>query len=246
MISKDTLKEYAKIKDYNLGQAEKDFFQEIILFILYKEFGKDLVFKGGTALTKCFGFNRFSEDLDFTLNTKKNILEVISLGLKKFYIEFEVLEKEFKNSINLVYKIKGPLYMNTTNSLCKIQLDISMREQLFLEPTIVKLGIHLNEIPMFDVVVMNEKEIFAEKIRALITRNKARDLFDFYYLLKRKNLIDTDLINKKLELYSLKFSKRLLLDAIKNKKEIWDTEMKHLVKSYPDFKVILDEVRKIV
>lgn len=48
-----------------MGQAEKDYFQEIILFILYREFGRELVFKGGTALTKCYGFDRFSEDLDF-------------------------------------------------------------------------------------------------------------------------------------------------------------------------------------
>ena len=66
MISKDELKEYAKVKDFNLGQAEKNYFQHLILFGLYKEFGKELVFKGGSALTLCYGYNRFSEDLDFT------------------------------------------------------------------------------------------------------------------------------------------------------------------------------------
>ncbi len=68
MISRKELQEYAQIKKLNLGQAEKEYFQNIVLFILYEQFGKELVFKGGTALSKAYGLERFSEDLDFTRN----------------------------------------------------------------------------------------------------------------------------------------------------------------------------------
>ncbi|MFO7711081.1 MAG: nucleotidyl transferase AbiEii/AbiGii toxin family protein, partial [Candidatus Woesearchaeota archaeon] len=178
MISKQELRKYANLKNYNLGQAEKDYFQEIILFVLYKELGKELVFKGGTALTKCYGFDRFSEDLDFTATVDLDFDRIISNGLKKFYLDFE--SKQMDNK--LVYRINGPLYANHPNTSCKIIIDISRREQVVLDPLIKRIGMHISEIPMFDVVVMAEQEIFAEKIRAIMTRNKARDMYDMYYL----------------------------------------------------------------
>ena len=88
MITKEELKEYSKIRELNLGQAEKDYFQTIILFILYQDFGKELIFKGGTALSKCFGLDRFSEDLDFTISQDIDIKKIED-GLNRFRIEFE-------------------------------------------------------------------------------------------------------------------------------------------------------------
>lgn len=55
MIAKEELENYARMKNFNLGQAEKDYFQNILLFILFQYYGKTLVFKGGTAISKCYG-----------------------------------------------------------------------------------------------------------------------------------------------------------------------------------------------
>jgi len=242
MISKEALKEYARTKGYNLGQAEKDYFQEIILFVLYQEFGKELVFKGGTALTKCYGFNRFSEDLDFNCSEEKNFREVISAGLKRYYLDFEIDSKKSKESIRIIVRIKGPLYMGQKNSACRVILDINLREKLNLEPNIKRIGIHIEEIPLFDVVVMSEKEILAEKVRALMTRNKARDLYDLYYLLEKGVKIDKKLIDKKLEYYSLIFTKKKFLEAVNLHERIWQGELKHLVNTYPDFKIVKKKV----
>lgn len=246
MISKEKLKEYAKIKNYNLEQAEKDYFQEIILFILYREFGNELVFKGGTAITKCYGFDRFSEDLDFTLTNenKKNYEKIINNGLKKFYIEFDSQTEQNKNPLKIIYKIKGPLYINQSNSACKIVLDISLREKIQTSPKVKKIGLNIEEIPSFEVVVMSEQEIFAEKIRAIITRNNARDLYDLYYLIKKGTKINTNLIKEKTEYYSEKFSIKKLKEAINSKEKIWEKELKHLVKTYPKFKEAKKEVLK--
>jgi uncharacterized protein len=235
MISKEKLKEYAKIKNYNIGQAEKDYYQEIILFIMYQEMGKELMFKGGTALTKCYGFDRFSEDLDFTAKENKDFEKIISEGLKKFYLNFNINKEETQSSIKLIYKIQGPLYINTPMSFCRIEIDISLREQIERKPNIKKIGLHIEEIPNFEVVVMNEEEILAEKVRAIMTRNKSRDLYDLYYLLKKNICINMELINKKLCFYNLKYSKKKFIVALKSKEKIWETELKHLVKSYPTY-----------
>jgi predicted nucleotidyltransferase component of viral defense system len=77
MISRNELEEYAQIKKLNLGQAEKDYFQQIFLSILYGRFGKELIFKGGTALNKAYGLDCFSEDLDFTLSKEEKIREIL-------------------------------------------------------------------------------------------------------------------------------------------------------------------------
>lgn len=45
MITKSELKEYARLKHLNLGQAEKEYFQDIVLFIIYERFGREIVFK---------------------------------------------------------------------------------------------------------------------------------------------------------------------------------------------------------
>jgi predicted nucleotidyltransferase component of viral defense system len=242
MISIERLREYAKLKSFNLGQAQIDYYQEIILFILSREFGNELLFKGGTALTKCFGFDRFSEDLDFNLSIDINVEKIISRGLKNFYIEFEALEKNYKNSKNLIYRLKGPLYNGNRNSLCKISLDFSLREKNVLDGIISRIGLHIDEIPSFDIIVMAKEEIFAEKIRAIYTRNKARDLYDLYFLIKTKVKPDKKLINTKLELYSLNFEVETFKEMINNKETIWESEMENLTKTYPDFKELKKEI----
>lgn len=249
MISKEQLTKYAKKKNYNLGQAEKDYYQEIILFILYKKYGKNLVFKGGTALTKCFGLDRFSEDLDFFATKKEKFAQTINEGLKEFYIEYETIEKEHENSIDLTYYIKGPLYNGQKNSMCKILLDISLRDNTIFEPETKKIGLMIEEIPLFEVVVLSEKEILLEKIRATITREKARDLYDLYYLTQKEIIINKEEIQKKLESVKITFSKEELKKAINRKEIIWDTELKPLVKNYPKFidvnKQLINWVNKI-
>lgn len=53
---------------------EKDYWVTLALFTIFKnEIGKETVFKGGTALSKCFGLiQRFSEDIDLVILRKEN------------------------------------------------------------------------------------------------------------------------------------------------------------------------------
>ena len=83
MIDRKGLEEYAKIRGLNLGQAEKDYVQT---FILYQRYGRELVFKGDTALNKCYNLDRFSQDIDFTSAVNDNFSKTISSGLEKFLI----------------------------------------------------------------------------------------------------------------------------------------------------------------
>lgn len=250
MISKEELREYAKTRKLNLGQAERDYFQNILLFILYENFGKELVFKGGTALNRAYGLERFSEDLDFTLTKKKELKELIQKGLEKFYLDTEIIEKKFPRGIKYVLRIKGPLYIGRRESLCKLQLDFGFRENIILEPKIITLGRLLRELPPFDVIVMSPEEILAEKVRTIMSRTKARDVYDLWFLIGRGTKIDLDLIERKLDYYQAEFSFNKFKKHLDLKKEIWETELTPLIPKVPSFRevkrLILEKFEKVV
>lgn len=53
--------------------VEKDYWVTLVLYTIFNnEVGKEIVFKGGTALSKCFGLiQRFSEDIDLVILRKE-------------------------------------------------------------------------------------------------------------------------------------------------------------------------------
>ena len=243
MITKEELKEYAKVVSLNLGQAEKDYFQNILLFIIYQDYGKGIVFKGGTALKKCFGLNRFSEDLDFTCLDKIDIKKVKD-GLKRFRVEFELESEVYENGLKIILRIKGPLYVGIRQSLCKVIIDFSFRETVILKPEIKTIGRFLEEVPSFDVFVMQEREILAEKIRAMLARTKARDVYDLWFLARKGVNIDKEIVNEKLKYYNIVFDEKELIDCIKKSESVWEEELGPLVSFVPDFKSSFNEIKE--
>ncbi len=241
MITKEELKDYARLTGLNLGQAEKDYFQTIILFILYQNYGKDVVFKGGTALKKCYGLDRFSEDLDFTC-LKKTDTRKLESGLKRFGLEFEMETTKYENGLKIIIRINGPLYIGIRQSLCKFIIDFSLRENIVLRPEIKTIGRFLEEIPSFDVLVMQEKEILAEKVRAILTRVKARDVYDLWFLLNKGIKFDSNLVNEKISYYNLKWNSKEFEKNLKLKKTGWNTELKPLLSHVPDFDGVRTEI----
>jgi len=242
----EELKIYASKRGLNLGQAEKDYYQNIILFIIYSKTAKEIVFKGGTALAKCYGLNRFSEDLDFSIVKKMQIIDIVSKGLEDFGIKYEMAknEKESEETEKYRIKIEGILFAGTEKTKCNITLDFSLREKILLEPKIITIGYHMDIIPTFDVYVMDEKEILAEKIRAVYTRKSARDLYDLSFLIKKGIEPDKEIINEKLKLYNLKFKKTELIARCKELNVIWNNELQSLVRNVPDFKEMIDLVER--
>ncbi|MFP4645140.1 MAG: hypothetical protein ACLFNB_00660 [Candidatus Woesearchaeota archaeon] len=79
-------------------------------------------------------------------------------------------------------------------------------------------------------------------MRALVTRDKARDGYDTYHLLKRGIPVDEELVTRKLHLYEEQYSKEALMKKIQRKERIWESELVHLTSTYPSF----EEFRRIV
>lgn len=239
------LEKYSRLRGLNLGQAEKDYYQNVLLFILYNKFSKELVFKGGTALAKCYGLNRFSEDLDFTFKGEEDFIKILTEGLNDFGINHHIKDvMDSKIGKKHKIKIEGPLHKGFERTLCSVTFDISFRENVVLEPNIILIGHHMDVIPTFEVYVMKEEEIFAEKIRAIMTRRSARDLYDLTFLLEKNVVGKKSLIEKKLQYSKLIFEKGKFLKKCNALETIWESELKSLVKHIPDFKDSLKEAKK--
>lgn len=74
------INQISKEKGINEAIIEKDYFVSLILKEIAKE-NKNIVFKGGTSLSKCFGLiNRFSEDIDISCEHKLSQSEVKSVN----------------------------------------------------------------------------------------------------------------------------------------------------------------------
>lgn len=96
-----------------------------------------------------------------------------------------------------------------------IRLDIS-EGKIFLpiETTSIIIQFPIINFPI--VVHLSQKEIFAEKIRALLGRSKGRDLYDVWYLLEKKIIFDTKIIEEKMGEIGQRYDKETLLRKIQN------------------------------
>lgn len=213
MITIEQINELAKKYKINESVVAREYFQVLFLMELYsKDFAEKVYFKGGTAIRILYGGQRFSEDLDFT----------VMLDEEKFSDLFEEFMRTLVNLYPISYSKKRSISGKTFMLVCNIEnfkhpitikLDFSFRE-IVLEP---KTAIISTDYPIISrdyIVTMSKDEIIAEKIRALTTRNKLRDLYDLWILLELGGKLDINLINKKLSFYKETFDARKLISHI--------------------------------
>lgn len=246
MIARDELDKIAQAKNLRIQNAEKDYILEMLLFSISKRASDKLVFKGGTALYKFYGLNRFSEDLDFTLNRgiiDKNFFKLVLQDLDKLNVKGWIKDyEEYKNEINIHLRFAGPLYKGNPEDLCFASINISLRERT-LEPKMEFLVSDYN-IPSFSIAVMQGAEILAEKIRAILTRDKARDVYDLWFLFKKGIELDEKLVNNKLKVYKLTYAREALLKRISSLENGWKRDLGNLIiGSIPSFEEVVSYIR---
>lgn len=242
MIGLEELNEIKVRKRLNSYYAEKEYLQYIFLHALSRH-PEHFVFKGGTCLRICFGLERASEDLDFNANLSiGKIKEIIKKCLRDFEllgIYYEIYsEKEFKGNLRMEIRFQGPLYQGGLRSTNTIKIDFNKGK---VHHTIVRVIPQLfSDVPLFSLVVMDEKEILAEKIRALVSRKEPRDLYDVWMILSKGVAIDKKLIIGKFKAEKILFSK---LSGLRfPSKEEYENGLKNLVFVLPGYEQVIREV----
>ncbi len=246
MLSKKELQDYAKLKGFSLGNTEKDYLIDIALLSISRNTKNELVFKGGTCLYKFHKLGRFSEDLDFSAVHKIDIDNLISHMLsdfERFGIKaFMHKKKEPHNAILITLRLEGPLFSGKPMTYAGIGIDINLKSSVDLEPEFLEYNSPYSDIPKVSVLCMRQEEIFAEKIRALMTRTRARDLFDLNFLLKKQVHPKEEIIAQKMEYYNKEMSTSKIIQKIKSLDKSWEKELSGFTSETPSFQRTSKEV----
>jgi predicted nucleotidyltransferase component of viral defense system len=131
-------------------------------------------------------------------------------------------------------------------SICSVRIDISTRESLIYRQISKNITPPYPDIMPYLINTMDPREIAAEKIRAILTRESARDLYDLYFLLRSRNLPKREDVEKKLEYYSKSFDMEEFVSAIDSYERIWDKEIESLTKQPIEYAQAREQVLKMI
>lgn len=187
--------------------VERDYFLSWILHVIAQDPGLRIVFKGGTALKKCyFGAYRFSEDLDFTalpdapqsfeasmnrivqnLSNQVNAIEPFHVTCEKYR------EKEPHPEGQEAYVFKGKFEWHRASHV-KVFVEISRNEKICFPPIFRAIHHEYGEKLDGQVLCYSLEEIVLEKLRGILqqtqkihekewSRSRVRDYYDLWRIL---------------------------------------------------------------
>jgi predicted nucleotidyltransferase component of viral defense system len=246
MLTREELIEISRATGLKPFQQEKHYVQTLALRLIYSEIATELVFRGGTALWFFHGLNRFSNDLDFTVTGEvdlERLMENVRRGFAALNFPIHV-KKTGDDRVSFSFRIgvEGPLFTREIER-CFVGFEISRRERVIKAPRTVEVDPPYPDILPFTVFVMDPEEICAEKVRAILTRNYARDLYDLWFLLRKNVRARKDLVDEKLSYYGKKFEIGEFRQRLEKMEEYWESELKPLILGrLPDFKTVEREV----
>ena len=186
----------------------REIVQSIVLVGLSRtDFFKKASFYGGTALRIFYDLNRYSEDLDFTLNNvDKNFsiapfIESIKNVALSYGLELEISIKQKQTSTPVESAFAK---INTYQTFINLKMNSELTKLLHKDEVIkVKFEIDCEpalgfttenkwiDMPEFaPVIVLDEASLFAGKLHAILCRNykntvKGRDYYDFLFYVRR-------------------------------------------------------------
>jgi len=185
MLSEKSVREFAVKYQTSEANVAREYFQHLFLSGLYSlREAEGLTFKGGTALRIIYGSPRFSEDLDFSGRirpfTVKNVIA-------------EAVEKVRQENIRLELAESGETSGGYLAILRTELLDFNLYVKLNISLKRRKNGIreeaHLiasDLFPAYNLTALGAKFLVREKLQALISRKKPRDLFDLYFIIRNR------------------------------------------------------------
>jgi predicted nucleotidyltransferase component of viral defense system len=239
MIPLAELRIVAGEKGFNFPIIEKDYLVTYLLYLLRDV--PHIYFKGGTALNKIFlDHARLSEDADYTVvgdvkKVEKDITETLK-GTMFAKITYDKRVEKFTRMV-VHYKLYG--------DGGTIFIDLNERAKLKLPPEQHEIKHFYQEyLPKFSVKTLAKKEMVAEKMAATIGRNKPRDHFDMYQIIKRRIPIDLALVRKKCKGSDHEFSIIKMFNRAKKLKNRWDEDMVPLLVTEVSFQTVMKTLAK--
>ena len=207
-VIEEMLKSYQVDNIYDRKNAMKEIMQEIVLCGLSRAgFFKEAAFYGGTALRIFYGLDRFSEDLDFSLEQINldfdlcSYFPVLEKEVKAFGLNVEIQKKEktkdsnirsaflkgnTKEHLLLFYADERVVGTVAKNEVVKIKFEVDTNPPAFAT---YEHKYRLLPVP-YEIRLYDMPSLFAGKIHAVICRGwqsriKGRDLYDYIFYLSK-------------------------------------------------------------
>lgn len=192
--------------------ALKEISQEIVLLALSRAgFFKIAAFQGGTCLRILYGLERFSEDLDFTLETADPhfswtpYLNTVKEEFSAYGYQLEIVNKDqLDKAIRSVFLktdstggmlLLKDLRTNRPKIQIKLEIDINPPEGSGYE-------LKYLDFPLpYSVKTQDLPSLFAGKCHALLCRNytKGRDWYDFIWYVSRQTNVNLLLLTQAIQ-----------------------------------------------
>src|SRR3989339_158981 len=239
IIEKDRLDLIIAEKGFLPALLTKDYYISLLLYIL-KDI-KGIHFKGGTALQKTIlDYSRLSEDIDFTLTRNlEDVKKEISMTINSSGFFGKITkDKDVQGFIRLIVPYDSELGKET------IFIDLNERGKLLTKPDRIVVHHFYPSIPQASISCLSTKEMIAEKMAATIGRNKPRDHFDLYKIIKAGYDIDLELVRKKCEQSGDEFSIIRMFNRAKKLKNRWDEDMTALISGQITFQEVMSTLAK--
>jgi len=238
-INVGDIKQIAKKKGVPFATIEKDYMLTAFMGVLSRHKFFDVVgFKGGTALAMIYlNYHRFSEDLDFSADSKnrKKVVGRIHAAAEDMGLKIKK-ERLTKKSYLIKLGYKSP-YGHKDN----LQVDVHFRKTLLpFKDVVVKSK--YRGLPSVKVRVYDFREMVTAKIGAMVNRAEPRDFYDVWYLLKHKrvNLKEIrPLVYKKCD-----FSMEKVFEGEEHVEKQWKSRLERLVPVLPPLKKVKGYLNK--
>lgn len=186
MIQLDTITALAQKHQTTQLNILREYIQHLFLSYFYQQAGTDTIFfKGGTALRIVYQSPRFSEDLDFSASGRSTRGIEAALFRTAKEIEREAITFQVKESKETSGGYLAILHCTLFDHEVAIQIEVSQRAGTKHGDVATIVN---DFFPPFTILTLPRHQLVAEKIQALMTRGKARDYYDLYFIL-RANLL---------------------------------------------------------
>lgn len=182
MIALDKLQALANKKQTTELNIRREYVQHLLLSYFYQQpQTATIYFKGGTALRLVYNSPRFSEDLDFSTPQVelKPIEDAVLDTIKE--IEREGVGAEIGESKETSGGYLGIFNFQLASQVVPIQIEISARDKDCRGEVMTVVS---DLLPPYTITALDKDQLINQKIQALLSRQKPRDFYDLYFILR--------------------------------------------------------------
>jgi len=210
--------------------------------------GEPLAFKGGTCLRVAYGNPRHSEDLDFHAETDAERvlahLDTATGRLADYGLPAEVNRRPSRAGLHAVLRYQGPLFDGSARSRGGVRIEVSLREEPVAVEEVFVPRTPYADVPQLVLRALTREHLLAEKVRALLVRAKARDLFDVHFLVERGVRCPRSLLDAKMRVYRRRFSLAALDRGVRSAGLSWSDDLEPLLGQVPPLRPVAASVRE--